>query len=165
MNDFLEKLKSIIKDTYNHLKDYIDDLKDNIKDLIHHLSIFHRIIDYFKQDYEILFKTKCDTISNDIKEIANLPSYLIIYFLIFIFLFIIVIFAYFYNFLSSYLNEGFIVGGDNIRTYIGIFIMLFLPIMILYSYYIYKRFRIKRDLELKDWESLYLNFLYFLLFI
>ncbi len=144
MNDFLEKLKSIIKDTYNHLKDYIDDLKDNIKDVIHHLSIFHRIIDYFKQDYEILFKTKCDTISNDIKEIANLPSYLIIYFLIFISLFIIVIFAYFYNFLSSYLNGGFMVGGNNVRTYIGIFIMLFLPIMILYSYYIYKRFRIKR---------------------
>ncbi|MFP3289688.1 MAG: hypothetical protein RXN31_00515 [Candidatus Nanopusillus acidilobi] len=35
-------------------------------------------------------------------------------------------------------------GGNNMRTYIGIFIMLFSPIMMLYSYYIYKRFSIKR---------------------
>ena len=144
MNDFLENLKSIIKDTYNHLNDYIDDLKDNIKDIIHYLSIFYGIIDYFKQDYEIVFKTKCDVISNDIKEIANLPYYLIIYFLILIFLLIIIFFAYFCNFLSSYLHGEFMAGGNNMRTYIGIFIMLFSPIMMLYSYYIYKRFSIKR---------------------
>jgi hypothetical protein len=92
MNEFLENLKSIIKDTYNHLNDYIDDLKDNIKDVIHYLSIFYGIIDYFNQDYKILFKTKCNEISNDIKEIANLPYYLIIYFLILIF------FIAYYNF-------------------------------------------------------------------
>jgi len=144
MNEFLENLKSIIKDTYDHLNDYIDDLKDNIKDVIHYLSIFYGIIDYFKQDYEILFKTKCDVISNDIKEIANLQYYLIIYFLILIFLLIIIFFAYFYNFLSSYLHGEFIVSNNSIRTYMEIFIILFLPIMILYSYYIYKRFIIKR---------------------
>jgi hypothetical protein len=144
MNDLFENLKSIMKDAHDRLNDYIDDFKDNMKDIIHYLSIFYGIIDYFKQDYEIVFKTKCDAISNDIKEIANLRYYLIIYFLIIIFLFIIVIFAYFYNFLISYLHGEFIVSNDSIRTYMGIFIILFSPIMILYSYYIYKRFSIKR---------------------
>jgi len=82
MNDLLENLKNTIE---NYLKEFLD----NIKDVIHYLSILYRIIDYFKQDYEIACKTKCDEISNDIKEIANLPYYLIIYFLILIFLFII----------------------------------------------------------------------------
>jgi len=144
MKDFFEDLKSIIRDAYNHLNDYIDDFKDNIKDVIHYLSIIHRIIDYFKQDCEIAFKTKCNIIYNDIKEIANLPYYLIIYFFILIFLFIIIIFAYFYNFFSSYLHGEFIISNNSIRTYIEIFIILFSFLAILYSYYIYKRFSIKR---------------------
>jgi len=144
MKDFFEDLKSIIRDAYNHLNDYIDDFKDNIKDVIHYLSIIHRIIDYFKQDCEIAFKTKCNIIYNDIKEIANLPYYLIIYFFILIFLFIIIIFAYFYNFFSSYLHGEFIISNNSIRTYIEIFIVIFSFLAILYSYSVYKRFSIKR---------------------
>jgi hypothetical protein len=52
MKDFFENLKSIIKDTYNHLNDYIGNFKDNIKDIIHYL----RIINYFKEDYEIIYE-------------------------------------------------------------------------------------------------------------
>jgi ABC-type multidrug transport system fused ATPase/permease subunit len=144
MEDFFESLKSIIKNIYDKLKSYFYELWDYIKDIYNYINIFKRIIDYFKQDYEIVFKTKCNMIYNDIKEIANLPYYLIIYFLILLFLFIIIILAYFYNFLSSYLHGEFIVSNNSIRTYIWIFIIIFLPIMILYSYYIHKRFSIKR---------------------
>jgi len=144
MNDFLENLKSIMKDVYKYLNDYIDDFKDNIKDIIHYL----RIINYFKEDYEIIYeiiiKAKCDAIYNDIKEIANLPCYLIIYFLIFILVFLIVFIAYLYSFLTSYLHGEFIVGNNNVHTYIWIFIMIFSPIIALYLYYIYKRFSIKK---------------------
>ncbi|MFP3166825.1 MAG: hypothetical protein RXQ68_00115 [Candidatus Nanopusillus sp.] len=144
MIDFLESLKSIMRDTYNHLNDYIDDFKNNIKDIIHYL----RIINYFKEDYEIIyeiiFKARCDAISNDIKEIANLPCYLIIYFFIFILVFVIIYIVYLYNFLTSYLHGKFIVGNNNIHTYVWIFIITISLIMTFYLYYIYKRFSIKK---------------------
>ena len=95
---------------------FIKALERKVENFLHYLSI----IKYLKESCEIVRKAKCDEIIKDIEETAKLPIYLSVHVSMIIFSYGI---SYFY------------------RSYIISIIILL--VMILFSYWVYKRFVIK----------------------
>jgi len=95
---------------------FIKALESKMENLLHYLSI----IKYLKESFEIVYKARCDEIIKDIEETAKLPLYLSGHISMIIFSYGI---SYFYH------------------TYIISIIILL--VMIVFSYWVYKRFVIK----------------------
>jgi hypothetical protein len=147
MNDLLENVKSMIKE-------YFNSFKDSLFDFLDYLNIF-------KEFYEIVFESECDTdfisIFENIRKQTEkiLKQYLPNYFIMFAFLFLILIII---DLLSLYLHTFFIS---------SIYAIIVLFIMLIYSYSIYKEFNIKGldRIIFKFFIFLTLGFWIFLLFI
>jgi len=124
MKDLLEDVKSMIEE-------YFDNFKDKLFDFLDYLNIF-------KEFYEIIFESECDTdfisifenIRRQIKKL--LMEYLRNYLFMFAFLSSILIIIYPLSLLY-------------LHTYIILlmYVVIILFIMLIYSYIIYKEFDIK----------------------
>jgi len=111
--------------------DYISNVRDEI-------SLFWKIIQYLKDFYEVIRKTNCNIIYNDVKEIYKLLTR---YFFEYIFIFIILSLILFYinSFSLLYLQIYSIFWI--LIVIILLFVILF--VMIKISYFISKKFNIK----------------------
>ncbi|NAZ26396.1 MAG: hypothetical protein GU343_02600 [Nanoarchaeota archaeon] len=148
-------MKDLFEDVKSMIKEYFDSFKDNLFDFLDYLNIF-------KEFYEIVFESECDTdfisIFENIRKQTEkiLKQYLPNYFIMFAFLSSILVIIYPLS--SLYLHTYFI-------SLIYVVIVLF--IMLIYSYSIYKEFNIKGldRIIFKFFIFLTLGFWIFLLFI
>jgi len=139
MKDLLEDVKSMIEE-------YFDSFKDKLFDFLDYLNIF-------KEFYEIVFESECNTdfisiFENIRKQIKKLlMEYLRNYLRMF-------------AFLSSILIIIYPLSSLYLHTYIIllIYVVVVLFIMLIYSYLIYKEF------DIKDLDRIVFKFFIFLTF-